>query len=408
MYAGFSIQGYETDTGSHQQFLVTQGPQLHPVPGDLTWRRRGRTCSTWGTIVRALFTTLQVQPGRTLFVEGAATGTGLEALKSSGARGAARSGLVSSGASGCARGSGAGARDRPQGASAGRTCSRASPARRPGSPSGRRPGPRCSRPCATAHGGRTADYAVSHAGETAFPRSFQLLEPRGTLTFYGASSGYYFTFAGKRRGDRRPMRCCARAAAGGRGGPAVLRRARMRAARSGGLEAIEACVRRGGAHRGGHRHRCAARVRAVAGLRRPRARRGVDRGDRAPRGRGLRLASTLPRVPRRQARDARVQGRGARLPGADHQAVRERRRTPPARRRQPARLPRPDHRARRARCPRRVDLAGEAVHRARGLLRGDGADAATRSTRRRSGCGSAASSCPRPPSPARTCATRTR
>jgi len=38
---------------------------------------------------------------------------------------------------------------------------------------------------------------VSHAGETAFPRSFQLMEQHGELKFYGASSGYHFTFVGK-------------------------------------------------------------------------------------------------------------------------------------------------------------------------------------------------------------------
>jgi acrylyl-CoA reductase (NADPH)/3-hydroxypropionyl-CoA dehydratase/3-hydroxypropionyl-CoA synthetase len=47
------------------------------------------------------------------------------------------------------------------------------------------------------NGGRLADYVVSHAGETAFPRSFQVLEQHGELTFYGASSGYHFTFVGK-------------------------------------------------------------------------------------------------------------------------------------------------------------------------------------------------------------------
>jgi acrylyl-CoA reductase (NADPH)/3-hydroxypropionyl-CoA dehydratase/3-hydroxypropionyl-CoA synthetase len=47
------------------------------------------------------------------------------------------------------------------------------------------------------HDGRLADYVVSHAGERSFPRSFQLLGEGGQLTFYGASSGYHFTFAGK-------------------------------------------------------------------------------------------------------------------------------------------------------------------------------------------------------------------
>ena len=41
-----------------------------------------------GTVYRALFTTLKIQPNRTIFIEGAATGTGFDALKS-----AARNGL---------------------------------------------------------------------------------------------------------------------------------------------------------------------------------------------------------------------------------------------------------------------------------------------------------------------------
>ena len=48
------------------------------------------------------------------------------------------------------------------------------------------------------NGGKLADYAVSHAGETAFPRSFQLLGPGGVLAFYGASSGYHLSFMGKK------------------------------------------------------------------------------------------------------------------------------------------------------------------------------------------------------------------
>ena len=36
--------------------------------------------------------------------------------------------------------------------------------------------------CREALGGRLPDYVVSHAGETAFPRSFQLLAEGGTLT----------------------------------------------------------------------------------------------------------------------------------------------------------------------------------------------------------------------------------
>jgi acrylyl-CoA reductase (NADPH)/3-hydroxypropionyl-CoA dehydratase/3-hydroxypropionyl-CoA synthetase len=81
MAADFRIQGYERNDGSHGQFLVVQGPQLHPKLGSLTIEEAGSYGLTLGTIHRALFTTLGIRPGRRLFVEGAATGTGLDALR---------------------------------------------------------------------------------------------------------------------------------------------------------------------------------------------------------------------------------------------------------------------------------------------------------------------------------------
>jgi acrylyl-CoA reductase (NADPH)/3-hydroxypropionyl-CoA dehydratase/3-hydroxypropionyl-CoA synthetase len=50
--------------------------------------------------------------------------------------------------------------------------------------------------------GGPIDYVVSHAGERSFPRSFQLLSEGGVLTFFGASSGYRFTFVGKSGGAK--------------------------------------------------------------------------------------------------------------------------------------------------------------------------------------------------------------
>ncbi len=194
MFAGFSIQGYETDTGSHQQFLITQGPQLHPMPGDLTLEAGGSYVLNLGTVVRALFTTLRVQPNRTIFVEGAATGTGLEALKSAAKNGLDAIGLVSS--------EERAAFVRGQGARG--VINRSDPAfAELFTPVGddvaawERKGAPLVEACQAQLGGRLADYVVSHAGETAFPRSFQLLASGGTLTFYGASSGYWFSFAGK-------------------------------------------------------------------------------------------------------------------------------------------------------------------------------------------------------------------
>ena len=219
MYADFSIQGYETDFGSHSQFLVTQAPQLHPVPGDLTLEQAGSYILNLGTIVRALFTTLKIEAGKTMFVEGAATGTGLEALKTAVRTGVQVTGLVSSAERAeSVRALGATAaidRRDARFASLFTTVPEGDAEIRAWLDAGE---VLCDAYRAQ-NGGKLADYVVSHAGETAFPRSFQLLEQHGALTFYGASSGYHFTFVGK-AGAVSPEAMLRRAAL--RGGEAVL------------------------------------------------------------------------------------------------------------------------------------------------------------------------------------------
>jgi acrylyl-CoA reductase (NADPH)/3-hydroxypropionyl-CoA dehydratase/3-hydroxypropionyl-CoA synthetase len=219
MFADFAIQGYETPTGSHAQFLVTQAPQLHPVLNSLTLEAAGAYTLNLGTVVRALFTTLKIEAGRTMFVEGAATGTGFDALKSSIKSGLTAVGLVSNEARAAAVGAAgaAGTINRkekafaelftvvPEDADAAKTWEAA------GEPLLRR--------FRGITGGRLADYAVSHAGETAFPRSFQMLDKNGIIAFYGASSGYHFTFMGK-DGVAAPQEMLSRA--GVRGGEAAL------------------------------------------------------------------------------------------------------------------------------------------------------------------------------------------
>ena len=220
MYAGFSIQGYETETGSHAQFLTVQAPQMHSIPPDLTLEQAGSYVLNLGTISRCLFTTLQIAPGRTLFVEGAATGTGLDALRSSVRTGLQVTGLVSSSARAAfiTQQQGAvGAIDRkdarfadlfttvPEDADEARAWEAA------GAP--------LIAEYEALNDGKRADYVVSHAGETAFPRSFQLLAAGGTLAFYGASSGYHFSFMGK-PGSASPEEMLRKAAL--RGGEAVL------------------------------------------------------------------------------------------------------------------------------------------------------------------------------------------
>ncbi len=219
MYAGFSIQGYETETGSHAQFLTVQAPQMHPVPPDLTLEQAGSYILNLGTVSRCLFTTLKIAPGRTLFVEGAATGTGLDALRSAARTGLQVTGLVSSAARAdfIATQGAVGALDRkdprfaalfttvPEDAEAARAWEAAA-------------APLIAEYEAL-NGGKRADYVVSHAGETAFPRSFQLLADGGTLAFYGASSGYHFSFMGK-PGSASPEAMLRKAALNG--GEAVL------------------------------------------------------------------------------------------------------------------------------------------------------------------------------------------
>ncbi len=220
MYADFSIQGYETETGSHAQFLTVQAPQMHKLPPDLTLEQAGSYVLNLGTIARCLFTTLQIAPGRTLFVEGAATGTGLDALRSSVRTGLQVTGLVSSeerasfitGVQGAV-----GAINRKDARFAGlysvvpEDAAEAQAWEAAGAP--------LVEEYKALNGGKLADYVVSHAGETAFPRSFQLLAEGGTLAFYGASSGYHFSFMGK-PGAASPEEMLRRAAL--RGGEAVL------------------------------------------------------------------------------------------------------------------------------------------------------------------------------------------
>lgn len=219
MYAGFAIQGYETKTGSHAQFLNLQGPQLHKVPGDLTLEQAGSYILNLGTVVRCLFTTLKIEPGKTLFVEGSATGTGLDALKSSVRTGLQVTGLVSSNErADFVKSQGAiGALNRKDPRFADHY------GKIPDDPDTARgweaDGEAMVEEYKRLNNGKLADYIVSHAGELSFPRSFQLLAENGKLAFYGASSGYHFGFMGK-PGTERPEEMLRRAQL--RGGESVM------------------------------------------------------------------------------------------------------------------------------------------------------------------------------------------
>jgi acrylyl-CoA reductase (NADPH)/3-hydroxypropionyl-CoA dehydratase/3-hydroxypropionyl-CoA synthetase len=251
MAADFVIQGYNTPDAAHQQFMLAQAPQCLPLPPDLSLEAAGSYMLNLGTVYRALFTTLKIEPQRSLFVEGAATGTGFDALKSAARNGLRVTGMVSTA-------------ERAQtirAAGAAGVVNRKDPryegmfTRIPEDPAQwpawERAGAPLLQDFRDQNGGMLADYALSHAGEHSFPRSFQLLgEPHDghipTLSFYGASSGYHFTFLGK---------------PGAADATQMLRRAGLRAGEAvliyygvdgatlvdpAGLEAIEAARAKGG------------------------------------------------------------------------------------------------------------------------------------------------------------------
>ncbi|MUV85219.1 AMP-binding protein [Natronomonas sp. CBA1123] len=195
MYAGFSIQGYEEPDGSHQQFMVAQGPQVHPIPAEATLEEAGSYVLALGTVYRALFTTLDIESETAMFVEGGATGTGWESVRTATRNGVSVTGLCSS----------ADRADRIASAGA-HAIDRTEPPYDdiwgpiPRDPEAWDDWKEAGQPFVEAfesHHGTRADYAVSHAGEQSFPRTFQTLGEGGTLTFWGASTGYELTFLGK-------------------------------------------------------------------------------------------------------------------------------------------------------------------------------------------------------------------
>ncbi|MDB2434345.1 AMP-binding protein [Luminiphilus sp.] len=195
MAADFRIQGYEQNDGTHAQFLTVQGPQLHAKLPGLSIEEAGSYGLTMGTIHRALYNTLAIEPGKRLFVEGASTGTGYDCLRSALSSSCRALGMVSSDSRG----------ERVE-AVGGHAINRKDDrwsdifTSVPDDPSQWEAWEAAGEAFvveAEALAGGQIDYSVSHAGETAFPRSFQLLGENGVLTFYGASSGYRFTFMGK-------------------------------------------------------------------------------------------------------------------------------------------------------------------------------------------------------------------
>lgn len=196
MYTNFHIQGYQGPKGSHQQFMLADGPQCFVPPADLTLEDAGGYILTAGTAYRALFSALELRQNDRVFVEGAASGTGAWSVELSRAAGARVTGLVSSDERaqrlvehGC------GAVNRKSEGIG--DCFTRIPADPAQWSDWEAQGKDFLEGVRLANGGELCTHAVSHAGESCFPRTFQATELGGAITYFGASSGYHMTFMGK-------------------------------------------------------------------------------------------------------------------------------------------------------------------------------------------------------------------
>jgi acrylyl-CoA reductase (NADPH)/3-hydroxypropionyl-CoA dehydratase/3-hydroxypropionyl-CoA synthetase len=197
MFTDFHIQGYQSPDGSHQQFLLADGPQLIAPAAGLTLEAMGSYLLPAGTAYRALFRALQVRQGDRMFVEGAASGTGAWSVELGIAAGARITGLVSSPErEEYLHSRGQRAINRRQADIA--DCFKRIPEDPASWGDWQQAGEGFLGAVRACNEGGLCTHAVSHAGETAFPRTFQALEEGGVLTYFGASSGYYMTFMGKR------------------------------------------------------------------------------------------------------------------------------------------------------------------------------------------------------------------
>ena len=197
MFSDFRIQGYQTPDGSHQQFMVAQGTQLFEPPSNLDLAKAGSYTLTMGTTYRALLNTLDVSPGERVFVEGASTGTGRDAVRMAASRNLQITGLVSSEErSERAKENGAQSTiNRKQGGLIdAMTMVPHDPKEWSSWVTDGKP---LLREFREKNDGELADYSISHAGEQSFSRTYQLLGEGGRLTFYGASTGYEMAYMGK-------------------------------------------------------------------------------------------------------------------------------------------------------------------------------------------------------------------
>ncbi|MCO6441609.1 MAG: enoyl-CoA hydratase/isomerase family protein [Nitrococcus mobilis] len=196
MMSRFTHQGYETPDGTHQQFMLVQGPQCLPLPAGVPLEAAGSFLVAAGTAYRGLINALEIQPGKRMLVEDAGCDAGRWAVKLGLALGVEATGLAPNEAHATAvRELGADAVNRETESLA--DCFTQVPADPSRWSEWQAQGEAWLAAVRTANGRAPVDYAVSYAGAPGFARSFQALAEGGTLALQSAAADELMTFLGK-------------------------------------------------------------------------------------------------------------------------------------------------------------------------------------------------------------------
>ncbi|MDN5848291.1 MAG: enoyl-CoA hydratase-related protein [Nitrococcus sp.] len=196
MSTRFAYQGYETPAGSHQQFMLAQGPQCLPLPAGVPLEAAGSFIVAAGTAYRSLVNALEIQRGKRLLVDDPAGGSGRWAVDLGLAFGASITGMVATEACGKAM------RERGMGvvnqkADALEGCFSKVPAAPARWAEWQAQGEAWLSAVRAANDQGLFEYAASHAGEQVFARSFQALAAGGAIALHDTSAGGHMTFLGK-------------------------------------------------------------------------------------------------------------------------------------------------------------------------------------------------------------------
>ncbi len=196
MMSRFIHQGYETPDGTHQQFMLVQGPQCLPLPAGVPLEAAGSFLVAAGTAYRGLINALEIQPGKRVLVEDAGCDADRWTVKLGLTLGVKATSLTPNEAHATAmRELGAGAINREAKGLA--DCFTPIPADPGHWGEWQTRGETWLAAVRTANDRTLVDYAVSHADAPGFARSFQALAEGGTLALQSTAENEVMAFLGK-------------------------------------------------------------------------------------------------------------------------------------------------------------------------------------------------------------------